>query len=94
MQWLGAPEELIQASFVTEGLIQGIIGAGLSVLGLWSLLLLLRDQLPIALDFFGSPGHLQFIDGKAIALIVAMGGLLGASGNLFSLRRFMKTWRG
>jgi cell division protein FtsX len=89
MQWLGAPEELIQASFVVEGLIQGIIGAGLSVLCLWSLLLFLRDQLPIAIGFFGSSG-LLFIDGRAIALIVAMGGLLGASANLFSLRRFTK----
>jgi cell division transport system permease protein len=94
MQWLGAPEELIQAPFVVEGMIQGILGAGLSVLCLWSLLLLLRDPLPIALGLFGSSGQLQFIDGRVIALIVAMGGLLGASGNLFSLRRFMKTWRG
>ena len=36
MQLVGATEELIQAPFVVEGLIQGFIGAGLSVLGLWS----------------------------------------------------------
>jgi cell division transport system permease protein len=94
MQWVGAPEELIQANFVVEGMIQGTVGAGLSVLCLWSLLLLLRDQLPIAIGFFGSSGQLQFIDWRDIAFIVAMGGLLGASGNLFSLRSFMKTWRG
>jgi cell division transport system permease protein len=91
MQRLGAPEELIQASFVIEGMIQGIIGTGLSVLCLWSLWLLLRDQLPIAIGLLGVSGQLVFIDGRAIGLIAAMGGLLGASGNLFSLRRFTKT---
>jgi cell division transport system permease protein len=94
MQWVGAPEELIQAHFVVEGMIQGTIGAGLSILCLWSLLLLLRDQLPVAIGLFGSSAQLQFIDWRDIAFIVAMGGLMGASGNLFSLRRFMKTWRG
>jgi cell division transport system permease protein len=94
MQWVGATEELIQAPFVVEGMIQGIIGAGLSLLGLWCLMLLVRDQLPIPIDLFGSSVELQFIDWGGIALILAIGGLLGASGSLFSLRRFMKTWRG
>jgi cell division transport system permease protein len=94
MQWVGAPEELIQVPFVVEGMIQGIIGAGASLLCLWTLLYLLRDPVSTAFGLFGSPGELQFIDRRSIALIVAMGGLLGASGSLFSLRRFMKTWRG
>jgi cell division transport system permease protein len=92
MQWVGATEELIQTPFVVEGMIQGIIGAGLSLLCLWSLMSLVRHQLPIALGLFDSLGQLQFIDWGGIGLIVAMGGLLGASCNLFSLRRFMKTW--
>jgi cell division transport system permease protein len=94
MQWVGASEELIQTPFVVEGMIQGIIGAGLSLLCLWTLWLLLRDQLSIPFGLFGSLGQLQFIDWRGIALVVAMGGSLGASGSLFSLRRFMKTWRG
>jgi len=94
LQWVGASEELIQAPFVIEGMIQGIIGASLSLLCLWTLWLLLRDQLSIPFGLFGSPGQLQFIDWRGIALVVTMGGLLGASGSLFSLRRFMKTWRG
>ncbi len=94
MQLIGAPEELIQAPFVVEGMIQGFIGAGLSVLGLWFLLLFLRDQAPTAIGLFGILGRLQFIDWRSIALILAIGSLLGASGSVFSLRRFMKRWRG
>lgn len=94
MQWIGAPEELIQAPFVVEGMIQGLIGAGLSVLGLWLVLLFLRDQTPTLIGFFGSLGRLQFIDWKSIALMFAIGSLLGASGSVFSLRRFLRTWRG
>jgi cell division transport system permease protein len=94
MQWIGAPEELIQAPFVVEGTIQGFVGAGLSVLGLWFVLRFLRDQTPTSIGLFGSLDHLQFIDWESIALIFAIGSLLGASGSVFSLRRFMRTWRG
>jgi cell division transport system permease protein len=94
MQLVGATEDLIQAPFVVEGLIQGFIGAGLSVLGLWFLLLFLRDQTLTAIGLFGSFGQLQFIDWRSIGLILAIGSLLGASGSVFSLRRFMKRWKG
>jgi len=94
MQLLGATEALIQAPFVVEGLIQGFIGAGLSVLGLWFLVLFLRDQTLTSIGLFGSLGQLKFIDWRSIALILALGSLLGASGSVFSLRRFMKRWKG
>jgi len=94
LQLVGATEELIQAPFVVEGLIQGFIGAGLSVLGLWFLVLFLRDQTLTSIGLFGSLGQLQFIDWRSIALILAIGSLLGASGSVFSLRRFMKRWKG
>jgi cell division transport system permease protein len=94
MRWIGAPEQLIQAPFVVEGMLQGLIGAGLSVLGLWFSLRFLRDQTPASIGLFGSLDHLQFIDWGSIALILAIGSLLGASGSVFSLRRFMRTWRG
>ena len=94
MQLVGATEELIQAPFVVEGLIQGFIGAGLSVLGLWLLVLSLREQIPTSMVFFGGLGELQFIQWRSVALILAIGSLLGASGSVFSLRRFMKRWNG
>ena len=91
MQLVGAPKELIQAPFMVEGMLQGILGAGLSVLGLWSLLLFLREQMPASAVLFGSVGQLKFIDRRDIALIMAIGWSLGTSGSLFSLRRFMRT---
>ena len=94
LQLLGASEDLIQAPFVVTGMIQGIIGAGLSVLCLWFLLLFLRNQILTSIGFFGTFGQLQFIDHRGIALILAMGWLLGVSSSLFSLRRFMRRWRG
>lgn len=92
MQWIGAPAEIIQAPVLVEGMIQGIMGAGLSVLGLWFLVLLLRDHIPIPIGFFGTLGQLRFVDWRGVALILAMGCLLGAWGSVFSLRRFMKRW--
>jgi cell division transport system permease protein len=94
MQLVGASEELIQAPFVIEGMIQGIVGASLAILFLWSLLWLIRNQIPTSAGLFGTLGGLQFIDHAGVALILGIGWLLGASGSLFSLRRFMKTWRG
>lgn len=93
LRLVGAPEELVQAPFLIEGLIQGILGAGLSVLGLWLLVLLLRDQMPAAMNLLGALGPLQFIDSRNVAVIFVIGSLLGASGSLFSLRSFMKRSR-
>jgi cell division transport system permease protein len=89
MQLVGAPRELIQAPFMVEGMLQGTLGAGLSVLGLWSLLLFLRNQMSGAAVLFGSVSQLRFIDCQDIALIMGIGWSLGTSGSLFSLRRFM-----
>lgn len=94
MQLIGAPEKIIQAPVFVEGMIQGMIGAGLSVLGLWFSVLLLRDHILLPIGFFETLGQLQFVDCRDIALIFAMGCLLGASGSVFSLRRFMKRWDG
>jgi cell division transport system permease protein len=89
MQLVGAPKGLIQAPFMVEGMLQGVLGAGFSVFGLWSLLLFLRDQMPASAVLFGSVGQLRFIDCRDIALIMGIGWSLGTSGSLFSLRRFM-----
>jgi cell division transport system permease protein len=90
MQLVGAPEGLIQAPFVVEGMIQGIAGAALSLLLLWLLFLFLGAQLPNFLGIFAVRDQVHFLDVQGVGLMLALGWLLGACGSLFSLRRFLK----
>jgi cell division transport system permease protein len=91
MQLVGAPEGLIKAPFVIEGMIQGIFGAIFSVLFLWLLFFLLTFRLPSVVAVFTSQGQFRFLDISGAALLVFLGWLIGAGGSLFSLRRFLKT---
>ncbi|MBI2364440.1 MAG: ABC transporter permease [Deltaproteobacteria bacterium] len=93
MQLVGASEELIQAPFVLEGMIQGIAAGAVSVVGLWSLFRFLDRQVASSVGLFGASAQLQFLDLKSIALLLAIGWLLGAAGSLFALRRFVRTWK-
>jgi cell division transport system permease protein len=93
MQLVGASEAMIQAPFVLEGMIQGMTGAILSITGLWVMFEFLRNEIS-TVALLGLSNPFQFLDVQNIALILAIGWLLGAAGSLFSLRRFIKTWRG
>lgn len=92
LQLVGASEELIQAPFVIEGMIQGLTGAALAICGLWGFYLLLQDQMVIFDGLLAPIGRLQFLPPGRVALLVAIGWLLGSAGSLFSLRRFIRTW--
>jgi cell division transport system permease protein len=93
MQLVGASEDLIQAPFVLEGMIQGIAGALAALLSLWTLLLFLRTQVPESFGLFGPLTRLRFLDLESMIMVLTIGWLLGAAGSLFSLRRFVKTWK-
>jgi len=93
MQLVGASEELIQAPFVLEGMIQGLVGGALSVAMLWGLFALAQSEFPTLAGFMAPLVRPQFLDPASIALVLASGWLLGAAGSLFSLRRFIRTWK-
>lgn len=93
MQLVGAPREVIQAPFVLEGMLQGAIGAAVSLAGLWLAHILVRQHLLSFSAFFGSAMQVRFLDPFSGALIVAIGLVLGGMGSLFTLRRFLKRWR-
>ncbi|MBF8254541.1 MAG: cell division protein, partial [Deltaproteobacteria bacterium] len=92
MQLVGASEELIQAPFVFEGMIQGVAASLVAVACLWSLFQFLRGQFAGSVGLFGAPAQLQFLELQSIVLLLIIGWLLGAAGSLFALRRFVKTW--
>ncbi len=94
MQFVGASEELIRAPFVVEGMLQGIVGAGVSLLCLWLCHLLLQQYMIAELALFGPNMQLRFLDPASITMILVIGLLLGGLGSLFSLGRFLRTWRG
>ena len=92
MQLVGASEELIQAPFVIEGMIQGLAGATISIAGLWLAYIVIQNELPSMGGFLAPLGALQFLDLNSLALLLAIGWLLGAAGSVIALRRFVRTW--
>ena len=92
MQLVGASDKLIQAPFVIEGMIQGIAAGAISIVLLWCLFHFFGREVPAALGILGPMTAVQFLPVQSLALILMFGLLLGATGSLFSLRRFVKTW--
>ncbi len=94
MQLVGASEAMIQAPFVFEGMIQGMVGGALSLGGLWLAFQAMRQEIPAPVALLGFAQSLKFLDLQSVALVITLGWILGASGSLFSLRRFLRTWKG
>jgi cell division transport system permease protein len=94
MQFVGASEELIQAPFVVEGMLQGSFGAAGALLCLWLFYVTVQQYFIPELALFGPGTQMRFLEPASITMIVIIGWLLGGLGSLFSLRRYLRTWRG
>jgi cell division transport system permease protein len=92
MQLVGASEELIQAPFVIEGMIQGLAGGALAIAGLGVAYLLLQAEAARMGGLFAPLHELRFLNLPSIGLLLGAGWVLGAVGSLVSLRRFLRTW--
>jgi len=92
MQLVGASEEVIQAPFVIEGMIQGLAGASIAIAGLGAAYLVLRKEMASMGGLLAPLGELRFLDPNGIFLLLAIGLFLGAAGSLISLKRFVRTW--
>jgi cell division transport system permease protein len=94
MQLVGASAALIQAPFVLEGMIRGLFGALLALSCLWALFRLFGGELAGVIAVLGAAGRIEFLAARTILQILVVGWLLGAAASLFSLRRFLRTWKG
>ncbi|MBI4528861.1 MAG: ABC transporter permease [Deltaproteobacteria bacterium] len=92
MQLVGASGGLIQAPFVIEGMLQGILGALISLLLLWVLIFAVRQHLPPGLEFFAARTQLHYLDTQGIALLLVLGWAMGAAGCQISLRKYFRRW--
>lgn len=93
MQLVGASEGLVQAPFVIEGTILGLLGAAAALAALWGVFVFLQSELPAILGGLLPPEQIRFLDAEGVGLMAAIGWLLGAGGSLFSLRRFIRRWK-
>lgn len=93
MQLVGASEELIQAPFVIEGMLQGATGAVLALAGLVAFFVFAERELATAGVFLMPLATPQFLDSQRMLTLLGGGVLVGAVGSLAALRRFLKTWR-
>lgn len=92
MQLVGASEELIQAPFVIEGMIQGLAGAAIATALLAVAYVLLQREIAPVAGLLSPVGDLEFLQVYNVGMLLAIGLFLGATGSLISLRRFIRTW--
>ena len=92
MQLVGASEEIIQAPFVIEGMIQGLAGGALAIAGLGVAYGLLQAEAASMGGLFAPLNELKFLQWTSMGILLGTGCVLGAVGSLVSLRRFLRTW--
>lgn len=93
MQLVGATEELIQAPFVIEGMIQGTVGAAVALTALAGVFVLIEREMTSFAVLWAPLSAPQFLDPRAMIILAAGGLFLGAAGSLIALRRLVRTWR-
>jgi cell division transport system permease protein len=89
MKLVGASNWFVRIPFMAEGLVQGVIGAGLAVSGVFGLqYLFTRLETPDGFfgGFYVTTGNAAAI---SIGLLIA-GAAIGAAGSMVGLRRFLR----
>lgn len=88
MRLVGASNWFIRVPFLLEGMIQGLIGAGLSVAAVWAGQSFIAGRIPSTFLFRLSVGQ-TFMISWSIA-ILAFGAVAGVLGSATGVRRFLK----
>jgi cell division transport system permease protein len=92
MKLVGASNWFVRVPVLAEGMVQGLVGAGIAIIAVWSLKHFgfdsaFNDPRSFFSEFFVTNG-----DATRIAFIVLFGGMLiGTFGAVVGLRRFLRT---
>jgi len=90
MRLVGATNTFIKGPFVTEGVLQGLIGGAVSILALFGLYNLILAKIQALRAPFFTLDLVHFLSGWTIAAVVGGGMLVGFVGSYMSLRRLMR----
>ena len=91
MRLVGATRLHIRAPFLLEGMIQGLLGAGLALLLLFGAYRATLWQLQVTPGQIFGMGVGSFLDPQWALLMVVAGAGVGAFGSLISVGRFLRT---
>lgn len=88
---VGATDRFVKAPFLIEGIFQGLLGAAVALMGLWTFGRLVGPTLTSLFSFLLGPTASEPLvrPGLALELVVA-GGLLGLVGSFIAVGRFLR----
>jgi cell division transport system permease protein len=87
MQWIGATKGFIQGPFLIEGMMLAMLGTALAVSVLAGVFYSLPREV---VTFLARPEGLVFLPPPMVAAMIVVGGLLGLTGGLVSVSRFLE----
>ena len=87
MRLVGATEAVIRLPLLVQGLVQGLLGAGMALGGLWVAYTLALPRLEPFLSLTLGLPRVTFLSQAEVALMLGGGGLLGAFGGLLAKGR-------
>jgi cell division transport system permease protein len=94
MQLVGARRAAICAPYLLEGLVQGLLGAAVGLLGVFTLFLLVRNFLHKAQFLEAIFPNFTFIPGGYIGGTLLAGAIVGVVGSFLAVRRFLAESQG
>lgn len=88
---VGATDRFVKAPFLIEGLFQGLLGAAVALMGLWTFGRLVGPTLTSLFSFLLGPTASEPMLRPALALeLVVAGALLGLVGSFIAVGRFLR----
>ncbi|MCP3061861.1 ABC transporter permease [Myxococcus sp. K38C18041901] len=88
---VGATDRFVKAPFLLEGLLQGLLGAGVALLGLWAFGKLVGPTLGSLFAFLLGPGvAAPWVEPRLVLELVGAGCGLGLGGSFVAVGRFLR----